>query len=159
MRTADIRRVPAEVRQNRPHSQAVAAVAAIAGGLTLLIRLALHSRSFDLFGDEVIYVDLGRSVINGGFPRFGGEPFFLHGPGFFYLEAGWERLAGNQHSLMGWIFEMRTLNALLAAGTAVVLVLLAARAARCGQGLRWDCFLPWIRSVSDRTTGYCSKPR
>lgn len=89
MRTADIRRVPAEVRQNRPHSQAVAAVAAIAGGLTLLIRLALHSRSFDLFGNEVIYVDLGRSVINGGFPGSAGSRFSCTGRVFFtWKQAG-----------------------------------------------------------------------
>ena len=80
-------------------------------------------RSFDLFGDEVIYTDLGRSVISGGFPRFDG-PFFLHGPGFFYLEAGWERSLGYPVSLMGWVYEMRALNALLAGATAVVLVLL-----------------------------------
>lgn len=35
---------------------------------------------------------------------------------------------------MGWIFEMRTLNALLAAGTAIVLVLLAARASSLWTG-------------------------
>ena len=28
-------------------------------------------------------------------PVLGGWRFFLHGPGFFYLEAGWERLLGN----------------------------------------------------------------
>lgn len=98
----------------------------MAGVLTLVIRLALHTSGFDLFGDEVIYTDLGRSVVHGGFPRYGG-PFFLHGPGFFYLEAGWAHLLGSQHSLIGWIYEMRALNALVAAATAVVVVLLAAR--------------------------------
>ena len=47
----------------RPRQGNVAVVAAVAGGVTLLIRLALHTRSFDLFGDEVVYTDLGRSVI------------------------------------------------------------------------------------------------
>jgi hypothetical protein len=108
--------------------QPFAAFAASAAGIvTLIVRLAMHERSFDLFGDEVIYTDLGRSVISGGFPRFYG-PFFLHGPGFFYLEAGWARLASYPTSLIGWIFEMRALNGLLAAGTAVVLVLLTTRA-------------------------------
>jgi 4-amino-4-deoxy-L-arabinose transferase-like glycosyltransferase len=68
-------------------------------------------------------------VTHGGFPQFNGLRFFLHGPGFFYLEAGWARLLGGQHSLVGWVYEMRTLNAVLAAATAVVIVLLAARAA------------------------------
>jgi Dolichyl-phosphate-mannose-protein mannosyltransferase len=114
-----------------------------AGALTLIIRLALHGDSFDLFGDEVIYSALGRSVVNGGFPNFYG-PFFLHGPAFFYLEAGWARLYGSSLSgvslyripsdLMSLIYEMRTLNALIAAATAVVLVLLATRIASLWSG-------------------------
>jgi 4-amino-4-deoxy-L-arabinose transferase-like glycosyltransferase len=102
---------------------------------TLLIRLAMNPRSFDVFGDEVYYTDIGHSVINGGFPRFQGGLFFLHGPGFFYLEAGWERLVGSQHGLLDSIYEMRLLNALLAAATAVVLVRLAARAGSPWAGL------------------------
>jgi Dolichyl-phosphate-mannose-protein mannosyltransferase len=102
--------------------------------LTLVIRLALHGNAFDLFGDEVIYADLGRSVINGGFPKFGG-PFFLHGPAFFYLEAGWAHLFGSPQGLMPLIYEMRMLNALLATVTAVVLVLLATRAASLWSGI------------------------
>jgi hypothetical protein len=130
----DISWASVAARQTGPRAQTVALVAAVAGGLTLLIRLALHSRSFDLYGDEVIYTDLGRSVISGGFPRFDGETFFLHGPGFFYLEAGWERLAGNPPSLIAWVYEVRTLNALLAGATAAVLVLLATRASSLRAG-------------------------
>jgi Dolichyl-phosphate-mannose-protein mannosyltransferase len=125
--------VTAELTAARPHALGV--VAAVAGGVTLLVRLALHGRPFDLFGDEVIYTDLGRSVTSGGFPRFDGQPFFLHPPGFFYLEAGWQRLLGNQPGLMAQIYQMRMLNALLAGGTAVVLVLLAARAGSVRAGL------------------------
>lgn len=117
---------PAAVRAT-PVEPVAAFVASAAGIVTLVVRLALHGRSFDLFGDEVVYTDLGRSVISGGFPRYGG-PFFLHGPGFFYLEAGWARIAGDPGSLLGWVYEMRTLNALLAGATALVLVLLATRA-------------------------------
>ena len=118
-------------------------VAAVVGLLTLVIRLALHGNSFDLFGDEVIYSALGRSVVDGGFPNFYG-PFFLHGPAFFYLEAGWARLYGSSLSgvsldripsnLIDLIYEMRTLNALLAAATAVVLVFLATRTASLRSG-------------------------
>jgi 4-amino-4-deoxy-L-arabinose transferase-like glycosyltransferase len=102
---------------------------------TLLIRLAMYPRSFDVFGDEIYYTDIGHSVVSGGFPRFQGGLFFLHGPGFFYLEAGWERLAGSQHGLLGSIYEMRLLNALLAAATAVVLVHLGARTGSPWAGL------------------------
>jgi hypothetical protein len=105
-----------------------------AGMLSLGVRLALFSYSFDLFGDEVIYVKLGRSVYDGGFPSFPASanepptPFFLHGPVFFYLESAWMRLWVNQATLWAQVLQMRTLNILLAAATAVVLVLLVERA-------------------------------
>ena len=119
----------------QPRASNVAAVAAAIGGLALIIRLVLDFHSFDLFEDEVIYTDIGRSVVSGGWPRFYGTAFFLHGPGFFYLEAGWTRVLGNQPGLMAGVNEMRLLNALLAAATAVVLVLLATRASSLRAGV------------------------
>lgn len=124
----------AVVRQATSSRRVLAFIAVGAGALTLIIRLALHGRSFDVFGDEIIYTDLGRSVISGGFPHFEGQVFFLHGPGFFYLEASWARLMGSQQGLVAWIYEMRTLNALLAGATAVVLVALATRASSLRAG-------------------------
>ncbi len=126
-------RRPNPTRRPDPSRSLIALVAALVGTLTLVIRLALHGSSFDLFGDEVIYANLGRSVVNGGFPRFGG-PFFLHGPGFFYLEAGWAHLLGSPQGVIGLVYEMRMLNALIAAVTAVALVLLATRAASLWSG-------------------------
>jgi len=113
----------------------LALTAAAVGVATLAIRIALHGAAFDLFGDEVIYADLGRSVITGGFPRFFGVVFFLHGPAFFYLESGWSWLAGKPPGLVTWIYEMRMLNAMLAGATAVVLVQLTARISSLRAGL------------------------
>jgi hypothetical protein len=110
-----------------PRARTVALTAAVAGVVTLVVRLALHVHGFDLYGDEIVYTNLGRSVISGGFPNFEGQIFFLHGPGFFYLEAGWARLIGTQPSLTAWVYAMRMLNGLLAAATAAVVVLLVTR--------------------------------
>jgi hypothetical protein len=106
----------------------------VLGLFATVVRLALIPRSFDLFGDEVIYTDLGHSVTHGGFPRLQG-PFFLHGPAFFYLEAGWIHLVGWPADIVVRIDQMRVLNALLAGATAAVLVLLAARAGSMRAGL------------------------
>jgi Dolichyl-phosphate-mannose-protein mannosyltransferase len=119
----------------RPQAGNTAFVALIIGILTTILRLGLDFHGFDLFGDEVIYTNIGRSVISGGFPNFEGQTFFLHGPVFFYLEAGWARLVGNPPGLMAWVYEMRALNALLAGATAVILVLLAARASSLCVGV------------------------
>ena len=115
-------------------SGALALIAVAAGVAATLIRLAAASRAFDLFGDEVIYADLGHSAAAGGLPRIAGQPFFLHPPGFFYLEAGWERLLGYQPDLIARVYQMRALNAVLAGATAVVLVLLVARAGSVWAG-------------------------
>lgn len=127
MTATNAKDVTARVRLKGDPTRAIGVSAAAVGVLTLLIRLAMYSRSFDLFGDEVIYTDLGRSVLSEGFPQYGGYIFFLHGPTFFYLEACWAHLLGTPHTLMGWIYQMRALNALFAAATAAVMVLLAAR--------------------------------
>lgn len=128
MRAAGTRQGPVTARPIPPAVRAATLVAVAAGVVTVLIRLAAIGRSFDLFGDEVIYTDLGHSVISGGLPRIEGQPFFLHPPGFFYLEAGWARLLGHQPDLIARVYQMRALNAVLAGATAVALVLLVARA-------------------------------
>ena len=112
---------------SRPKGSALL-LAAAAVGLSLVIRLSLAYRSFDLFGDEVIYTGIGRSVASGGFPRFDGQLFFLHPPAFFYLEAGWQRLLGSQPGLVAQIYQMRALNVLIAGVTGALMVLLATRA-------------------------------
>lgn len=127
MTMTDVSQVPVAVRRLGVPIRLAPLVAAVTGVLTLAIRLALHQGGFDLYGDEVVYTNLGRSVISGGFPSFEGQVFFLHGPAFFYLEAGWARLAGAQPDLISWVYLMRILNALLAGGTAVTVVLLGTR--------------------------------
>jgi 4-amino-4-deoxy-L-arabinose transferase-like glycosyltransferase len=122
--TTDVAVVPAAASGSR----ALTLLVVVAGVTTTVIRLAATSRSFDLFGDEVIYTDLGHSAAAGGFPGISGHPFFLHPPGFFYLEAGWEKLLGYQGDLITHVYQMRALNAVLAGATAVALVLLVARA-------------------------------
>ena len=119
-----------------PQRRSGIVVTAVAvGSLALVVRLVLAYRSFDLFGDEIIYTRLGLSVFSGGFPRFGGRQFFLHPPAYFYLEAGWARLLGRPNSLVAQIYEMRTLNAFLAALTGVVLVLLGGRVSSKRAGI------------------------
>jgi hypothetical protein len=128
MTATAIRPVPVAAATRGPRARPTVLVATAVGCVSLVIRLSLAYRSFDLFGDEVIYTGIGRSVASGGFPRFDGQLFFLHPPAFFYLEAGWQRLLGSQPGLVAQIYEMRTLNVLIAGVTGTLMVLLAARA-------------------------------
>jgi Dolichyl-phosphate-mannose-protein mannosyltransferase len=126
---------PAAARAAGPGGGAVALAAAAAAGAAVLVRLVLVRYSFDVFGDEVIYTGFGRSVVLGGFPRNAEGPFFLHPPGFFYLEAGWIRLLGYPAGPLAQVGQLRLLNVLLAGATAAVLVLLATRAGSLRAGV------------------------
>lgn len=103
------------------------AVAGVGGLLTVLLRLVGFGRRPDVFGDEIFYWRFGQSVAHGGFPRDSSGLFWLHPPGFFYLEGGWQRLFGAPADVVSGVYQMRGLNTLLAGLTAVVLVLLTAR--------------------------------
>ncbi|MFJ3903923.1 hypothetical protein [Streptomyces sp. NPDC090025] len=95
--------------------------------LTVTLRLVLVRRAGDVFVDELIYQELGRSAGHGGFPSTSEGLFFLHPPGFFYLEAGWMRLVGEHQDVIAEVHSLRVLNALLAGVTAALLVVLVAR--------------------------------
>lgn len=145
-------------RSFRPHGPALrtAALAAGAFAVATVLRLFGLGRAQDVFGDEVYYRQIGNSVAHGGFPYFPGdhgELFFLHPPGYFYLEAGWQRLFGYRPDILEGIYQMRALNAVLAGATAAVLVVLVTRlrsrpaAAACAALFALD---PFVLRVNDR---------
>lgn len=116
---------PAPHRRLRPVPTAVYALGVAV--LTVALRLVNVGRAGDLFVDEVIYQELGRSAAQGGFPGTSEGLFFLHPPGFFYLEAGWMKLVGTHQDVIAEVHSLRVLNALLAGVTAALLVALVAR--------------------------------
>ncbi|MFE5591828.1 ArnT family glycosyltransferase [Streptomyces sp. NPDC056549] len=101
--------------------------AALTALLTVALRLVESGRAGDVFIDEPIYRRLGESAAAGGFPRTDEGLFFLHPPGYFYLEAGWTKLVGEHADIVAGVHSSRVLNSLLAGVTAALLVLLVAR--------------------------------
>ncbi|CCA53734.1 MULTISPECIES: phospholipid carrier-dependent glycosyltransferase [Streptomyces] len=108
--------------------------AAGAALLTVVLRLIQISRAGDLFVDEPIYRRLGDSAAAGGFPRTDEGLFFLHPPGYFYLEAGWTKVVGEHSDIIAGVHSSRVLNALLAGVTAALIVFLVARVRSRGAG-------------------------
>lgn len=109
--------------------------AAVAALLTVSLRLVQIGRAGDLFIDEPIYRRLGESAAAGGFPRTDEGLFFLHPPGYFYLEAAWTKVVGEHADIIAGVHSSRVLNALLAGATAALLVLLVARVRSPAAGL------------------------
>ncbi|MFI8962792.1 ArnT family glycosyltransferase [Streptomyces sp. NPDC053493] len=124
---------PAERRRGRPVPTVVYALCVAA--LTVALRLVDVGRASDLFVDESIYQELGRSAVRGGFPATPEGLFFLHPPGFFYLEAGWMKLFGEHPDVIAQVHSLRVLNALLAGVSAALLVALVARVRSRPAGL------------------------
>ncbi|WP_432155596.1 ArnT family glycosyltransferase [Streptomyces sp. bgisy153] len=103
----------------------------LAGGVflfALALRLVNVGRSADLFVDELIYRKLGVSAAQGGFPRTSEGLFFLHPPGYFYVQAGWGKLVGFSPDLVTGVYQARLVNVLLGAATAVLVLLLVTMA-------------------------------
>ncbi|MFI8520705.1 ArnT family glycosyltransferase [Streptomyces sp. NPDC085481] len=126
---------PRAARRTLGRPLPTAVYALFAAALTVTLRLVEVSRAGDLFVDEVIYQELGRSAGRGGFPSTSEGLFFLHPPGFFYLEAGWMKLFGEHQDVIAQVHSLRVLNALLAGVTAALLVALVARVRSRPAGL------------------------
>jgi 4-amino-4-deoxy-L-arabinose transferase-like glycosyltransferase len=106
-------------------------MAVLAAGVFLLttaLRMVKVGRSADLFVDELIYRQLGVSAAQGGFPRTSEGLFFLHPPGYFYVEAAWGKLVGISPDLVTGVYQARLVNVLLGGATAVLVLLLVTMA-------------------------------
>ncbi|MFI8890219.1 ArnT family glycosyltransferase [Streptomyces paradoxus] len=146
--------LPVSVAWLRSRAVPLWLVAGLSAALTGVVRLVGFGQTPDVFGDEVYYWHIGHSVENGGFPRYKGGLFFLHPPGYFYLEGGWEKLFGAHADVITGVHQMRLLNAVLAMITAAVLVILVTRVSRSvpaavAVGLVF-AFDPFILRLNDR---------
>ncbi|MFF9804060.1 ArnT family glycosyltransferase [Streptomyces coeruleorubidus] len=148
------RALPVSVAWLRSRAIPLWMVAGLMAALTGVVRLVGFGQTPDVFGDEVYYWRIGHSVESGGFPRYKGGLFFLHPPGYFYMEGGWERLFGAHGDVISGVHQMRLLNAVLAMITAAVLVFLITRVTRSvpaavAVGLLF-VFDPFVLRLNDR---------
>ncbi|MFP3580782.1 hypothetical protein SB659_14500 [Arthrobacter sp. SIMBA_036] len=94
---------------------AVAFIAVVAGAFG--VRALGLQQGFELWVDELLYVQLGESVSTGRFPTLPDGPFFLHPPGYFLLEAAAIKLFNISGPIIDVTLHLRWLNAALGAVT------------------------------------------
>jgi hypothetical protein len=102
-------------------------VAAVLGVVALVIRLFGLGCANEVFIDEVTYASLAEQLAHGLLPSSAGEPFFLHPPASFGLNALVIRLFGLHGDAMDLALQLRLVNAVLGALTVFVCFLLVRR--------------------------------
>ncbi|MGI9004195.1 MAG: ArnT family glycosyltransferase [Pseudonocardia sp.] len=107
-------------RRSLPFAVAAVAVASAAVGL----RLIGQTTAYELFVDEIQYVDLGNSFAEGRGPELFGEPFFLHPPLFFALLGGIIDQPVTQVTV-DLVLELRWVNSIFAAFNVLLIVAVA----------------------------------
>jgi 4-amino-4-deoxy-L-arabinose transferase-like glycosyltransferase len=88
------------------------------------VRAVGVTRSFELWVDEMLYAELGRSVSLGQLPNLPDGPFFLHPPGAFLLEGIVIQLFGLTGDSMSLVFQLRWLTVVLGAVSVALAFLL-----------------------------------
>ncbi|WP_433218962.1 ArnT family glycosyltransferase [Dactylosporangium sp. CS-047395] len=102
----------------------------------LILRLTGLSTAYDVFIDEPFYTLMGASVADGHLPPLNyGQPFLLHPPGLFVMEAMASLVLPDGSNLYGDVFLMRAVQQLFAVISAVLVYLLVRRAAGHTAGL------------------------
>ena len=102
---------------------------AVVSWLAFNVRSIGLSRGFELWVDEMLYADLGKSVSLGQLPNLPDGPFFLHPPGFFLLEGWFIDFYSISDSGMDLVYDLRWLNAAIGAFSVGIAFLLTRRVA------------------------------
>lgn len=115
-------------RKESPHERGdVWTAAALFGCVALVMRVVGLTGANDVFIDELTYSSFADQVANGQLPHGSSEPFFLHPPASFALNALAIRIFGLDGSLMDLVLQLRWVNAVLGALTVSVYFLLVRR--------------------------------
>ena len=99
------------------------------GGLAFAVRALGLGTANDVFIDEVTYASLADQVASGHLPSTAGEPFFLHPPASFVLNALVIKIVGVHGDAMDLALQLRWVNAVLGSITVVLVFLLVRRLA------------------------------
>jgi 4-amino-4-deoxy-L-arabinose transferase-like glycosyltransferase len=111
------------------------AAVVLIGCATFVLRAIHLDRSWDIFVDEISYLQLSQSVAENLEVTLYGDPFYLHPPLFFFLEGAYMNLLSPTGDLIHQIYDLRYLNVVLAGLTAVVLFGLGRRLAGWSAGV------------------------
>jgi hypothetical protein len=131
---------PDEPVAEKPGGQPTKVLAWAAFAVAVLVAFALRAYrldvSWDIFLDEIYYLQVSQGVLNTLWVNEGdADRFYLHPPGLFFLEAGYMKLLGIRGGLIEQIYAVRYLGAALAALSAGALLWMGRRLAGWPAGI------------------------
>lgn len=112
-----------------------------AAGAAGLLALALACRlvnvrgAYEVFVDEVTYATIGRNLAAGDGVTLYGDPFFLHPPALFGLEAAALGVFGTPGSTLELVLDLRVLTAVAGTIGCLLLALFVSRVTDRATGL------------------------
>lgn len=115
------------LREDRRTALVIGPVAAFVA--VFLLRFIFIDRAYDIFTDEVTYLQISQSVAAGRGVLLHGNLFFLHPPLFFLLEGAVLSVFHPTGLIIDQVQAIRTLNAMLAGITGVAIFVLVSRLA------------------------------
>ena len=126
------------------------AVVAMAGALRLPF-----PNAYDIFLDEIYYVDISYSFKNGHYPpHFANEgAFLLHPPLLFIIGGFWQLIIPHGSSYFQLVDSMRLLVAICAMLTALFIFIIGSRLANCWVGMAGGLLYsvdPYILRINGR---------
>lgn len=118
-----------------PQRVFVCAVVVIVVCVAFALRAFHLDVSLDVFIDEIYYLRISQGVLRTLWVVVDGEPFYLHPPGLFFLEAAYIKLLGIGGDLIHQIYGVRYLGAAFGGLSAGALLWLGRRLAGWPAGI------------------------
>jgi SGNH hydrolase-like domain, acetyltransferase AlgX/Dolichyl-phosphate-mannose-protein mannosyltransferase len=103
--------------------------------LTFDLRAYHLGPTWDIHVDELTYLNISQSVMERFQLRLYGEPFYLHPPAYFFLEALVLKVLNPAADVISQVYAARSLNVVLGAFSAGLLYLIGSRVAGWKAGL------------------------
>jgi hypothetical protein len=102
---------------------------ALIGVAVFVLRAFRLATSWELFVDEITYLHLAERVRANLHVTLYGEPFYLHPPAFFFVEAGYLDLLSPSGDVIQRVYAARYLNVAFAGISSMLLYLIGRRLA------------------------------
>jgi len=107
----------------------------LVGILAFSLRAINVGDSFNIFIDEITYLQISQSVASNLHVQLHGQPFYLHPPAYFFIEAAYLKVFQPAGDMIQTIYATRFINIMISSLSAILLFCIGYRAMSWTAGL------------------------